>query len=62
MANRPSLITKRDATNVFEAAKDAGFGCVRVISTPDGRLEIVAEQGKPPHLDDDPNEWDEALK
>lgn len=61
MANRPALITKRDATNVFEAAKDAGFGCVRVISTPDGRLEIVAEQGRAPRDEGEPNEWDEAL-
>lgn len=62
MANRPALITKRDATSVFEAAKGAGFGCVRFISTPDGRLEIVAEQRRVPATDGTTNEWDEVIE
>ncbi|MDQ0512705.1 hypothetical protein QOZ99_003617 [Angulomicrobium amanitiforme] len=43
MARRPALIPQSDATRLFKAARAAGYARARLISHPDGRLEIVGE-------------------
>lgn len=45
MANRQGAIKQTDATRLFKAAKAAGFGRARLITYPDGRIEIIGENG-----------------
>lgn len=47
MANN-SLIRQRDTARLLRAAKAAGFGRARVINYPDGRIEVVGENGAAP--------------
>ena len=47
MANKPASICQAEATRIFKAAKAAGFGRARITKHPDGRLEIVGEDGPP---------------
>lgn len=44
MTNR-SALKQGDATRLFKAAKAAGFGRARLITYPDGRIEIIGENG-----------------
>lgn len=48
MANRQAAIKQTDATRLFKAAKAAGFGRARLITYPDGRIEIIGENGPAP--------------
>lgn len=48
MANRQGAIRQTDATRLFKAAKAAGFGRARLITYPDGRIEIIGENGPLP--------------
>lgn len=48
MANRQGAIRQTDATRLFKAAKAAGFGRARLITYPDGRIEIIGENGPAP--------------
>lgn len=43
MAKRPALIPQSDATRLFKAARAAGYARARLITHPDGRIEIVGE-------------------
>lgn len=43
-----SQIRQRDTTRLFKAAKAAGFGRVSVMNYPDGRIEVVGENGPAP--------------
>lgn len=62
MSNRAAFMTQADANRMFKAAKTAGYERARVISYPDGRMEVVVETVRP---DAAPahgvNEWDEVL-
>lgn len=63
MANRPAFMTQADANRLFKAARSAGYDRARVVSYPDGRMEVVVEtvrQDVP--AGDDANEWDDVLK
>ena len=51
MANRQAAIKQADATRLFRAAKNAGFGRARLITYPDGRVEIIGENGLVPTAD-----------
>ncbi|TPN49355.1 hypothetical protein [Mesorhizobium sp. B1-1-7] len=62
MSKRAALITKSDASRLFQAAKAAGYDRARLVSHPDGRIELLAETMR----DGDRaaaggNEWDEVL-
>lgn len=46
MANRPGQLRQTDATRYLKAARNAGYSRARVITHPDGRIEIVAENGE----------------
>ena len=48
MANRQAAIKQTYATRLFKAAKQAGFGRARLITYPDGRIEIIGENGPVP--------------
>lgn len=48
MANQPAAIKQTDATRLLKAAKAAGFGRARLIKHPDGRIEIIGEDGPAP--------------
>lgn len=48
MANRQATITQTNAARLFKAAKAAGFGRARLITYPDGRIEIIGENGPAP--------------
>ncbi|TPM15527.1 hypothetical protein [Mesorhizobium sp. B2-3-5] len=62
MSKRAALITKSDASRLFQAAKAAGYDRARLVSHPDGRIELLAEtmreeeRGAP-----GANEWDGVL-
>lgn len=43
--NRQPAIKQTEATRLFKAAKAAGFGRARLITYPDGRIEIIGESG-----------------
>lgn len=45
MVKRASLIPQSELTRFFKAAKAAGFARARFTSYPDGRIEIVGEEG-----------------
>lgn len=45
MANRQAVIKQAEAKRYFKAAKEAGFGRARLITYPDGRIEIIGEDG-----------------
>ncbi|MFG1287914.1 transcription factor iiib subunit [Xanthobacter versatilis] len=45
MAKRPALIQQSDATRLFKAARAAGYARARLITHPDGRVEIIGEDG-----------------
>jgi hypothetical protein len=63
MSPRPAKITQADATRLFSAAHKAGYERARLVSHPDGRIEIMAETIRV--ADDrrqiDRNEWDDVL-
>lgn len=42
-AKRSALILQSDATRLFKAARDAGYARARLITHPDGRIEMVGE-------------------
>ncbi|SCW56525.1 hypothetical protein [Ancylobacter rudongensis] len=46
MAKRPALIPQSDATRLFKAARAAGYARARLITHPDGRIEIVGEDAE----------------
>lgn len=46
-----SPITQAIATRFFKAAKAAGFERARLITHPDGRVEIIGEDGTEPVID-----------
>ncbi|MCO6048216.1 hypothetical protein NGM99_00235 [Mesorhizobium sp. RP14(2022)] len=63
MGNRSALITKADATRLFEAARRSGFRRACVISHLDGRVEMVAEDCCFDEESVTPkNDWDDVLK
>lgn len=41
----PALITQTDAKRLFKAARDAGFVRAKLTKYPDGRIEIIGENG-----------------
>ena len=45
MANRRSAIKQTDATRLLKAAKAAGFARARLFTYPDGRADLVVEDG-----------------
>lgn len=45
MAQQPPLIRQSDATRLLKAAKAAGYARARLIRHPDGRIEIVGDDG-----------------
>lgn len=51
MSNQPARIKQSDAARLFKAAKAAGFSRARIISHPDGRIEMVGENGPAPAPD-----------
>ncbi|TGP24996.1 MULTISPECIES: hypothetical protein [unclassified Mesorhizobium] len=62
MSKRAALITKSDASRLFQAAKAAGYDRARLVSHPDGRIELLAETLREGESSDaGGNEWDEVL-
>lgn len=51
MANRQSAIKQTQATRLFKAAKAAGFDRARLITYPDGRVEVIGENGTAAEVD-----------
>lgn len=45
MARRETILTQAAATRFLKATKQAGYGRGRVTQHPDGRIEIVGEDG-----------------
>lgn len=63
MANRPALMTQADAARLFKASRQAGYERVRVVSHPDGRMEVVAEMADQTRQATERRcEWDDVLK
>jgi hypothetical protein len=63
MSKRAALITKSDASRLFQAAKAAGYDRARLVTHPDGRVELLAETLRENERGDaGANEWDEVLK
>lgn len=57
MARRPALIRQSDATRLLKAARAAGYTRARLTGHPDGRVEVVGEDGpEAPALDESPFE------
>lgn len=50
MAKRPALIQQADATRLFKAARAAGYARARLITHPDGRIEVVGEDTPMPEV------------
>lgn len=44
-------IKQTNATRLFKAAKAAGFDRARLIAHPDGRIEMIGENGAAPETD-----------
>ncbi|MER9573332.1 hypothetical protein NKI77_29785 [Mesorhizobium opportunistum] len=62
MSKRAALITKSDASHLFQAAKAAGYDRARLVTHPDGRVEMLAEMRREGDRDTaGGNEWDEVL-
>lgn len=57
MAPRPAMIKQADASRLLKAARSAGFNRARIITHPDGRYELVAENGSAAVAEVDANEW-----
>jgi len=57
MAARPALIKQADASRLLKAARSAGFSRARIITHPDGRFELVAENGSASMAEIDVDEW-----
>ena len=50
------MIKQADASRLLKAARSAGFSRARIITHPDGRYELVAENGSTA-AELDANEW-----
>lgn len=43
-----SRFSQADVTRLLKAAKASGYACVKLVVTPDGRLEIYLSEGPEP--------------
>lgn len=48
MANRRAEITQAEMKRYFKAAREAGFERARFVRHPDGKIEIIGEDGPSP--------------